>query len=198
MSYTNGPKIVTNGLVLCLDAANRKSYPGSGTTWNDLSGNGNVATLVNGVGYNSNNGGSLTFDGVDDYAITSTITNYKSLNMWVYLDSKFAYLLDARTGSPNGYFWFPGLDANFGPDWDQFYVNGQSVSLSLSNIPTNVWFNFYIRNTGIRTGTINLFNRYTNVENQAGKYSLFSAYNRALLDSEVLQNYNANKGRFGL
>jgi hypothetical protein len=198
MSYTNGPKIVTDGLVLCLDAANRKSYPGSGTTWNDLSGNGNVATLVNGVGYNSNNGGSLTFDGVDDYAITSTITNYKSLNMWVYLDSKFAYLLDARTGSPNGYFWFPGLDANFGPDWDQFYVNGQSVSLSLSNIPTNVWFNFYIRNTGIRTGTINLFNRYTNVENQAGKYSLFSAYNRALLDSEILQNYNATKGRFGL
>ena len=56
-----------NGLVLCLDAGNVKSYLGSGTTWTDLSGNGNSGTLVNGVGYNSGNLGSLVFDGVDDY-----------------------------------------------------------------------------------------------------------------------------------
>jgi hypothetical protein len=67
MSYANGPRIVTDGLVLHLDAANRKSYPGSGTSWNDLSGNGNNGTLVNGVGYNSGNLGSLVFDGVNDY-----------------------------------------------------------------------------------------------------------------------------------
>jgi hypothetical protein len=60
------PRTITDGLVLCLDAANRKSYPGSGTTWTDLSGNGNTGTLVNGVGYNSGNLGSLSFDGVDD------------------------------------------------------------------------------------------------------------------------------------
>jgi hypothetical protein len=59
-------QIVTNGLVLLLDAGNPASYPGSGTTWFDLSGNGNNGTLVNGVGYNSDNGGSLVFDGVDD------------------------------------------------------------------------------------------------------------------------------------
>ena len=68
MAYSNGPKIVTDGLVLCLDAANSKSYPGTGTAWNDLSGNGNNGTLINGVGYNSNNGVSLVFDGVNDYA----------------------------------------------------------------------------------------------------------------------------------
>ena len=59
--------IVQSGLVLNLDAGVSSSYPGSGTTWTDLSGNGNNGTLVNGVGYNSGNGGSLVFDGVNDY-----------------------------------------------------------------------------------------------------------------------------------
>ena len=66
MGFFRGPKIVTDGLVLALDAASSRSYPGTGTTWTDLSGNGNNGTLVNGVGYNSGNGGSLTFDGVND------------------------------------------------------------------------------------------------------------------------------------
>ena len=56
-----------NGLVLCLDAGNTKSYPGSGTTWTDLSGRGNNGTLTNGPTYSSANGGSIVFDGVDDY-----------------------------------------------------------------------------------------------------------------------------------
>jgi len=198
MGTAYNPKIVTDGLVLCLDAGNTKSYPGTGTVWTDLSGNGNNGTLVNGVGYSSDNQGSMVFDGVNDYVITSTISSYRSLNMWVYLNSKSTYLLDARNGSPSGYFWFPGGDANFGPNWDQFYINGQLVSLSLSNIPTNVWFNFYIRNTGIRTGTINLFSRYTNNEHQSGKYSLFSAYNRALTSQEIQQNFNATRGRYGI
>ena len=67
MSLSHLPKIVTNGLVLCLDASDIKSYPKSGTTWFDRSGNGNNGTLVNGVGYSSGNGGVLAFDGVDDY-----------------------------------------------------------------------------------------------------------------------------------
>jgi hypothetical protein len=61
------PRIVTDGLVLCLDAGNIKSYPGSGTTWTDLSGNGNTGSLVNTPTYSSSNGGNLAFDGVDDY-----------------------------------------------------------------------------------------------------------------------------------
>jgi len=68
------PRIVTDGLVLCLDAGNTKSYPGSGTTWTDLSGNGNNGTLVNGVGYSGSNGGSLSFDGVNDYGDVGSIT----------------------------------------------------------------------------------------------------------------------------
>jgi hypothetical protein len=68
----HSPRIVTDGLALCLDAGNTKSYPGSGTTWTDLSGRGNNGTLENGVGYSGSNGGSLSFDGVDDGVILPT------------------------------------------------------------------------------------------------------------------------------
>ena len=72
MTIGYGPSIVTSGLVLALDAADRNSYPGSGTTWTDLSGNGNTGTLTNGVGYNSGNRGSLSFDGANDYVNLNT------------------------------------------------------------------------------------------------------------------------------
>lgn len=67
MAIKYNTTIVRNGLVLHLDAANTKSYPGSGTAWNDLSGNKNHGTLGNAVGYSANNTGSMVFDGVDDY-----------------------------------------------------------------------------------------------------------------------------------
>ena len=66
MSYSNGPTIVTDGLVLALDAGDRNSYPGSGTTWNDLAGSNNL-TLYNSPSFSSNNGGHFLFDGANDY-----------------------------------------------------------------------------------------------------------------------------------
>jgi hypothetical protein len=80
MSVFSGPNVVTDGLVLCIDAANPKSYPGSGTTWFDVSGNRNNGTLVNGVGYTSANSGSMVFDGVNDYVThTSNLTALDSI-----------------------------------------------------------------------------------------------------------------------
>lgn len=64
MGLTHSPLTPTNGLVLCLDSSNRRSYAGAGTTWRDLSGNGNDGTLINGVAYS---GQGMSFDGVDDY-----------------------------------------------------------------------------------------------------------------------------------
>jgi len=85
MGLYHSPSIVMNGLVLCLDAGNTKSYPGSGTTWIDLSGNSNTGTLTNGPTYSSENGGSLVFDGIDDYVTTSlgTHTPY-CIDIWFY------------------------------------------------------------------------------------------------------------------
>ena len=67
MSLSRGPKTITNGLVLYLDAANKKSYPGSGATWTDLSGNSNTGTLTNGPTFSAANMGSILFDGTNDY-----------------------------------------------------------------------------------------------------------------------------------
>ena len=61
MGVTYNPKIATDGLVLCLDAANRRSYPGTGTTWSDLA-ESNNGTLTNGPTFDAGNGGSIVFD----------------------------------------------------------------------------------------------------------------------------------------
>ena len=75
MAFGNGPRIVTNGLVLALDAADKNSYPGSGNTWFDVSGNNNHITLTNGPTFSNN---SIVFDGVDDFG---TIDSNASLTM---------------------------------------------------------------------------------------------------------------------
>jgi hypothetical protein len=122
MSLGHGSSIVRNGLVLHLDAANPKSYPGSGTTWTDLSGNGNNGTLINGPVYNTTNNGNLIFDGVNDYAeITTRNTNLEfqpqnafTLSVWVKTNSLFtstgAIIANMLGSSPySGYdLWFNG------------------------------------------------------------------------------------------
>jgi hypothetical protein len=93
MGLSHSPSIITQNLVLCLDAANTKSYPGTGTTWTDLSGNGNTGTLTNGPTYSSANGGSLVFDGVNDgvqlphnsYWILTPTSSF-SLCSWFYAE----------------------------------------------------------------------------------------------------------------
>ncbi len=72
MGIAYNPRVVTDGLVLALDAGNAKSYPGSGTTWTDLSGRGNTGTLTNGPTYSSSNGGAIVFDGTNDYVTLGT------------------------------------------------------------------------------------------------------------------------------
>ena len=83
MGIVYNSRIVTNGLVLHLDAANIRSYPGSGTAWTDLSGRENNGTLTNGPTFNVNNGGSLVFDGTNDYVEATQIepSNF-TLSCW--------------------------------------------------------------------------------------------------------------------
>ncbi len=76
MGLFHSPKIITDGLVLALDAANPKSYPGSGTTWNDLSGNGNHGTNAN-MTFETDKGGVFDFNNSNS---ESTIANSDSLN----------------------------------------------------------------------------------------------------------------------
>lgn len=145
MSYSNGPKLVTNGLVLYLDAANPKSYIGSGTTWNDLSGTKN-GTLTNSPTYNTSSKGSIVFDGIDDYiAIPSDTFGYStgttgelSLEAWVYPTGPFS----SYTNEPP--------TTNLGGIFGQGYFGGYAGwGLGMSTISGvgTVW-NFQVRNNG--------------------------------------------------
>jgi hypothetical protein len=93
MAFGNGPRIVTNGLVLSLDAADRNSYVSGSTTWRDLSSSSNNGTLTNGPTFNSSNGGSIVFDGTDDYVNFGDVTTTEfgtgdfTLSSWIFIPS---------------------------------------------------------------------------------------------------------------
>ncbi len=106
--YTR-PSIVTNGLILNLDAANIKSYAGSGTTWTDLSGNRNNGTLTNGPTFSRNGGGSVVFNGTNQYgSVPSTSlfnfgSNNFAIDVWCFYDAStstddtYRYLFNFQT-----------------------------------------------------------------------------------------------------
>jgi|SRR5210317_1614824 len=105
MSYSYGKSIVTDGLVFYVDAANENSYPGTGTTWSDLIG-GNDGALTNSPTYSSANGGSIDFDGANDYVGGTGISNgggsgtAQSYNIWFKTD-----VLDVPGLSQGLFFW---------------------------------------------------------------------------------------------
>ena len=163
--------IDTNGLVLYLDAGNSKSYPGSGTSWTGLSGLSNNGTLVNGVGYNSANGGSLVFDGTNDYVSiplsTSLNKTQGTMNFWVY---------PTRYNGSNGYFVNRDDSTANAVDWlwigtysDTFYFrlgngsdccsNDLTFSSVSSVIPLNSWTNMCF--TWVSNGTSAIYKNGT-------------------------------------
>lgn len=145
-TISGGGGIVTNGLVLNLDAGDPSSYPGTGTTWTDISGNGNNATLVNGVGYDSANGGSLSFDGVDDYAIISHSSSLNfptalTISVWYYSGNAEHYLyLKGRTDIDdyNPLVYANGTYGWTGPSGRSFY------NPPTGYIQTNTWYNLAV------------------------------------------------------
>ena len=89
MAQEYGPKVVTDGLVLCLDAADKNSYPGSGTTWSDLSGNNLTGTITNAT-FSTDKGGCIDFDGSGDYVNFGDVINQAysfSISCWINADN---------------------------------------------------------------------------------------------------------------
>lgn len=146
MAFQYSPKIVTDGLVLYLDAANTKSYVSGSTTWNDISRGGNNGTLVNGPTFNSQNGGSIVFDGVNDYCTLGTknlIQNDFTISIWFKLNSsgnKEHFIFS------NNYSTTPSLliTANVvgtARELTAYYVSGNVTSYTISsttNIPASI------------------------------------------------------------
>jgi hypothetical protein len=220
MGIAYNPAIIRSNLVLCLDAANSKSYPGSGTTWTDLSGNGNNGTLVNGVGYSGDNLGSLVFDGVDDTVnFTYDLRSDWTYECWALHNtvSGFAFLGQGPTTTRSGlHIWFrDGSNLRFG----MFSNDTDALSLTTS---TGVWYHYCftynhstflkqiyrngVQLTGtpqqtqtsyIGTGTVRIGATYSSGGAYAnGRIASSKLYTRVLTASEIQQNYNALKSRF--
>lgn len=217
MAVAYNPSIVTDGLVFQIDAANTKSYPGSGTNISNLITPSLSGTLTNGVGYNSNNNGILVFDGTNDYLDFASYTpDANAVNIWI----KFNTL-------QNGPMVYVGNDSYASGVWSwsffiyngAFYFRANPGNFADFNEvpPLNVWINYtLIRDNGTGTslayknGTYfgsssnsTLLNSYPNlrIAKASSTYasfnlSLVQIYNRSLTQQEILQNYNATKGRY--
>lgn len=227
MSYYSGPKTVSEGLVMYLDAANPKSYPGSGTTWYDLSGTGNTNTSSGGPTFGTDARGSFLFDASDDMFISpensALNTQTPSVEVWIKTNNT----------NQNG-FWFEKGNVNSQYSlfqegtviqWRQNVGTLTNLSTTTANyISTANWAHvvgtyvsgarrLYINGTLVnsdgQTGTIStntngisvgVFGGYNGGRGYYynGRIAIVKVYNRALPATEVLENYNSTKTRFGL
>jgi hypothetical protein len=225
---------ITNGLILNLDAANYKSYPGSGTTWTDLSQYKSNGTLTNGPTFSSTNGGGIVFDGTNDFvSITSTdslnqtnaITveimvnvTQLSLNYYHTFISKYTQV----DNTVNGLKWILRT-FNGNIEWYTNTGTIDAINTPENTIQIGTWYHvvgvyngtqriIYLNGTQVASGAEsgNLINNSSTPvrigasgyigasEYLNGKVSFAKLYNRALTATEVLQNYNSTKARFGL
>jgi len=225
MAISRGPKTVTNGLVLALDAADTNSYPGSGTTWTDVSGNNITGTLVNGPAVSN---GILSLDGTNDYvninfnSIFNVTSNSFTVSVWHRNNNAgtgYNGIITADNTGDNT--WKILKDIN-----EQFYkVRVLNTFIAFPSYTVGRFHNYTFTKSG--TSLIAYFDSvaysssnssgdpvsfsnnlalgsYRLADAQAGGYLLPQSYgnilfyNRALTATEILQNYNATKSRFGL
>jgi hypothetical protein len=231
------PRIVTSGLVLALDAADRNSYPRTGTTWKDLSGNNYNGTLTNSPTFSGLNGGNIVFNGTNQYVDTVNTTGLNftnttgTISLWFRTSASTANSpmlitksMDATGGwaiiiDPAAILYFEGKNSGGGATAFYRYVNkvcndgiwhnvvavfttsttviaNNNISMYLDGVLANgaqTQITVYGGNTA---GTVQIARRSSgNYYN--GNLSNVQIYNRGLTATEVLQNYNATKTRFG-
>ena len=223
MAQIYGPNIVTDGLVLALDAGSVNSYPGSGTTWYDMSGLGNNATLVNGPTYNSANGGTIVFDGTNDRAQTSYGPAFGDFTVCVWFkdngSGQWGRIVDKSY--TDGFFissYFATYGANYvgagiiepNPPHGIALAYTPGVYHFFATLRSGTTQNIYldgITQTNTKTVSSNALSATTialgdwsnnNIQAFNGNIGSCMIYNRALSTQEILQNYTVQKSRFNL
>lgn len=220
MATLYSPKIVTDGLVMYLDAANPRSYPRSGTAWNDISGNNITGTLTNGPTFDSTSGGSFVFDGTDKFVQTSINTTLTAMTLMGFIK---------RNGNQveyTGIFYSRGTAATglgfFSTQNDLSYTwNDLSTTFLFDSnllIPNNQWCmvavsvtstaaTLYVNTTSVTNSTshpsttiddLKIGKDESSTRRFNGNIANVMLYNRALSATEVLQNFNATRNRFGI
>lgn len=139
------PPIITDGLILNLDAGNPASYSGTGTTWYDLSVSGTNATLSNNPAFSSDNSGILTFDGVNDFAsIPNTNSPFRlssqvTYNFWIYSMRDSQQLMGASTVGGNGSGGFLVNNSSISFRWTPTSPDAdRTITMNVDNT-LNVW-----------------------------------------------------------
>lgn len=227
MAFNYSPKIVTDGLVLYLDAANTKSYVSGSTTWRDISRSGINGTLTNGPTFNSANGGSIVFDGVNDYVDCSNNTLLQlnenlTISVWTYvtapktglglitkgpISSDYDYMLYLSINS-TGFSFFKknssgtaeqsgGFISTFLNKWTNVCFTKQGIIVTSYENATRK-FTSNLTDSEIRSSSNSLKIGSGFGTAYGGNLPILQIYNRALTPQEILQNYNATKTRFGL
>ena len=215
--------IPTNGLQLYLDAGNASSYPGSGTSWNDLSGNGRNGTLTNGPTYSSADGGSIVFDGSNDYvqctgSLTVTAATFvtwirRNGNQGQYdgiLFSRGSNTTGMNFQSSNqlGYHW---NDAGNTYNWQSGLTIPNLTWCMIAVSVTSTAATAYLCQSGGTTTATNTVNHSSSnlndikiaLDDAAARYfngniATAQLYNIALSAAEISQNFNALRGRYGV
>jgi hypothetical protein len=223
MAFNFSPKIVTDGLVLYLDAANPRSYPGSGIAWYDLNGNENNASLQNGPTYNTIYNGNITCDGINDYVqVAGVVTSFTLGIIYQPLvfdtntaTGRYNYVIESNSGGSNKMFLRYNttnsgaqlLLANHGSGGGEqsVIVNhtvGAVYNALITYDDTSKYTALYINGTLVSSLTMTAPLLYQGTR-QLGytfnaRYFTYKVYNRALTPIEIQQNYNAMRSRFGL
>jgi hypothetical protein len=215
MGFYRGPNIVTDGLVYAFDAGSGRSYDGT-TSLNDLVGS-NTGTLTNGVTYQSINGGVFDFDGTDDHIELNTAMSFANaftFNCWFIKDNNGENTFLGKTGSSekliflsNNNIFLRVINGGSANNFDIDYttaLNGEwqflTVARTSSGLIKASLNGGALINGATRTGTFTPNTIAENSDGQywAGKLANNLIYNRELTQTEVTQNYNAQKSRFGL
>jgi hypothetical protein len=218
MSVFAGPEIVNSGLVLSLDAGNTKSYPGSGTTWTDLSGNARNATKGgsqsptypswNPAGYFEFTGG-VNGDNYSRFTVTTPAMTALTVFTYHYSTQAGGHVLRHTTESmqigPDGY--TAGLLYNDVAcsrldtlnTWisDALTFNGTV----LRGYRNGVQYSTVTRGSTatIAGGTLNIGSRSDNyAAHYVGRIAMVMIYSQVLSAAEIQQNFNALRGRFGI
>ena len=201
MSFRYSPSVVTDGLVLYLDAANTKSYVSGSTTWNDVSRSGNNGTLVNGPTFNSANGGSIVFDGTNDYNTSNnnigiSSNQARTIDLWCYLNNSTSRHVLCSWGG-FGVNILCNLEVNqvVGVNTNYPYFAGFNNDAYIAKtIPTNTWANLTLTYNG---GTINSSNGIAMYINGVSQTTLFPSGNLTLntTDSKVYIGYEGAGNR---
>lgn len=220
MSVNYGTSMPTSGLVLCLDASNIKSYSGSGTSWNDLSGTKATGTLTNSPTYSSTNPAAFTFNGSTTYVDCGNPTAFQlasavTLEVWCNPTSSTGLGNLIQKNNNTGY----RFRIDTGNLW--VYSAGNSVMSSGAPCANGAWshcvatfgpsgLTAYVNGAVVASNAsayapsdvaslpvqIGCFS--PNSETFNGKISVAKIYNRVLSAAEVQQNFNALRGRHGL